>query len=223
MGRQQGLLQLRLDPLPGHLAQPPGVSPDGFLSLRLDGKTQLGSKPYRPQHPQGVLGKAPIGLPHAPDESGLQVLLPAETIDNCPVRPKRHGVDGKIPAGQILGQPHIKGHRIGVPSVGIAPLPAEGGHLHRPVLRQDGDRSMLDPGGDGVLKQGHDLLRPGGGTHVIIPRRPPQQQVPHAATYRMGGLSRLPQNRQIAGYPRRYGPFPHFLHLLRYVWLAIYL
>ena len=37
------------------------------------------------------------------------------------------------------------------------------------------------------------------------------------------GLSRLTQNRQTAGYPRRYGPFPHFLHLLRYVWLAIYL
>ena len=63
-------------------------------------------------------------------------------------------------------------------AVGIARLPAEGGHLHRPVLRPHRDRAVAQAGGDRVGKELHHPLRPGVGAHIEIPRRPAQQEIP---------------------------------------------
>ena len=218
---EQDLFHLRLDPLPGHPGRPAGVPAYGRQGGVLDRKIQLGGKTHRPQHPQRVLGKAPVGVPDAADLAAGQVRLPAGGIDHLPLRRERHGVDGEIPAGEILRQSNVKAHPVRTPPVGVAALPPEGGHLHRPALRQDGDGSVAQARGKGTGKQRHDLLRPGGGAHIVIPRRPPQQQVAHASPHRMGLAARAPQGIQQGGHPGRNGPAPHFFTAFWYLFLAI--
>ena len=181
----------------------------------------MGGEAHRPQHPQGVLGKPPVRVAHAADHVSEQIHLPAVPVDHHAVLIQGHGVDGEVPPGQILRQGGVEVHRVRVAAVGIARLPAEGGHLHRPVLRPHRDRAVAQAGGDRVGKELHHPLRPGVGAHIEIPRRPAQQQIPHAAPHRVGRVSCPPQRVQAAPHSRWNGPSLHFSASLWYLFLAI--
>ena len=206
-----GLFHLGADALPGYRRHPPGARLHGPGSPRLDGKAQLGGEAHRPKHPQGVLGKAALRLPHAPHHPRRQVLPPAEEVHYPPVPVQGHGVDGEVPAAQVLLQGGVEGHGVRVAAVSVALLPAEGGHLHRHGAGEDGNRAVLEPCGDGPAKEGHHLLRQRRGGHVPVPRRPAQQQVPHTPSHREGLLPRRPQP---AAQPAHRGRYPVPIHLL---------
>ncbi len=145
------------------------------------------------KHPQGVLPKAKVGVAHGADEPLGQILLPAKGVDDPAVLGQRHGVDGEIPPGQIMLQGVPKDHRVGVAAVGIAHVGAEGGHLQTCAVQQDGDRAVGEAGRDGFFKQGHHLLRAGGGGDVPVAGSAAQQEVADTAAHGMGGKSAAPQ------------------------------
>ena len=91
-------------------------------------------------------------------------------------------------------------------AVGVAPLPPKGSHLHRPVLRQHGDRTVLQAGWHRAGKEGHHPLRPGVGAHIPVPRRPAQQEIPHAAPHRVGVVKLPIQGLQALPHPGGDGP-----------------
>ena len=62
--------------------------------------------PKKPQDAQRVLGEPLAGHTHRPYDAALQVGLPAKGVHKAFLFIVGHGVDGKIPPGQIL--PHIR-------------------------------------------------------------------------------------------------------------------
>ena len=131
--------------------------------------------------------KPPLRFPHAPQNSPLKVPKPPEGVPEGAPQVQGHGVDGKIPAPQILLQRVRKSDRLRPAMVAVRSILSEGGYLHRLVLRADGDCSVLQPRGDSPFtEQGHGLLRKGGGGHIPVHRRPAQPQVPDAAPHAPG-------------------------------------
>ena len=174
------------------------LSVDGGGGGVLDGKTQTGGKAQRPQHPQGVLGKALFRVAHTAQNAVFQVFRAAEAIDDPAVLSGGHGVDGEVPAGQVLPQAAEKKNAVGMTAVGIAGFGPEGGdlkglsvqdHRHRTVLRAGQHRPQIGKAGGG-------LLGTGVGAQVPVLGRQAQQAVPDAATHGVGGKTALPQALQ---------------------------
>ena len=108
-----------------------------------------------------------------------------------------HGVDGKVPPGQVLRQGVREGDALRVAVVGVVPVPAEGGDLRAAARAPDGNRPVPQPRGQGVLpKEGQGLLRPGGGGDIPVPRFPAQEGIPHAAPHTVSLKPRLLQRPQ---------------------------
>ena len=167
--------------------QCPGRLPGG----RVDGKAEPRREPVQPQDAQGILFKAGGGVAHGPQDALLQVLLPPKGVDKPLGIVVGHGIDGKVPPGQVL--PHIrhKVYLVRVAAVGIGPLGAEGSGLVQLAAVLDGHGAVLQPGGDALPlpEQCQHLLRPGTGAKVPVLRGAPQQTVPHAAAHRVGRIS----------------------------------
>ena len=67
--------------------------------------------------------------------------------------------------------------------VQILPVPSKGSDLYPPAAAHR-DSTVLEACGQCVLaEEGHDILRPGAGGHIPIPRVPTQQHIPHASAY----------------------------------------
>ena len=98
------LHQLGTDPFRADPRELPGKGAHGTPCLRLHGKIQLRGKTDRPQDAQGILRKACPGISHGADHAMLQILYAAEQVDHAVLIAAGHGVDGKIPAPQILLQ-----------------------------------------------------------------------------------------------------------------------
>ena len=179
------------------------VPPDSGRSLFLQGEVQLGGQPQPPQGAQGVLLEAPVRVAHAPHQLPLQVGPPSEPVHQ-PRRPPGHGVDGEVPPGQVVLQPGGEGHPVGPAVVGVALLPAEGGHLHPQAVQLHRHRAEAAAGVvlGAAGEEGPDLLRPGGGGRVIVVGGKAQQAVPDAAPHQGGVEARPAQplhRRQGAG------------------------
>ena len=193
----QQLGQLLADPLRRNVPQQFPAARQRRAGGRFDGKAQHGRKPQAAQDSEGILGKAPFRLAHAAQDSRFQIRPSFEGIIQRFPQICRHGIDGKIPPGQILRQGSGKRDLRRVAVVGICAVPAEGGGLHlslRPAYRH---RAVLQPRGNGFLpKDRHRLLRQGGGGHIPVPRHAAQQAVPDAAAHAVRLMSRLFQRLQ---------------------------
>ena len=192
----QQLCQFLPYPFRRHIPQIAALLPQGTVGVLLDGKAQRGGKPQRPQDPQRVLGKAALRLPHAPQHFRLNVLLPAEGIEERSPHIHGHGVDGQIPPGQILRQIPCEGDGGGMAVVGIVSVGAEGGDLTGQTAAADGHGAVPQAGGNGkMIEQRHGLLRQGGGGHIPVVGRCAHQHVPHTAAHHVrlvpGGLQPL--------------------------------
>lgn len=98
MGTQQKLGQLHLNPFLTHMDHVRRNCPDGLIGAFFYGEAQLGRKTDGPQDSEGILCKAVHGLPHAPDDSLLQILHTSEFIYKSRMAVIGHGIDGKVPA-----------------------------------------------------------------------------------------------------------------------------
>ena len=140
------LFQLRPDALRGDVPQQFPVPVDGRRRVRMDGKAQLGGEPRSPEDPQGVLVEPAVRVPHAPEDARRQVLPPPQGVLELPRRIQRQGVDGEVPPPQVLLQGVGEGHGLRPPVVPVGPVPPEGGDLHAPRRRPDGDGPVAEAG-----------------------------------------------------------------------------
>ena len=191
------LRQFLVNTLRGHLPQQVPTGHQCLAGFRFDGKAQHRRKPQAAQDPQGVLRKLPLRIAHAAQNSLLQVRLSAEGVIHRPSKVCCHGVDGKIPAGQIFCQIRGKRDLFRVAVVGVNAVPAEGGGLHFALLTADGHRTVLQSRGNSLVAENlHGLLRQRGGGDVPILRHPAQQAVPDAAAHAVRLMARRLQCRQ---------------------------
>ena len=100
----QQLGQLLADPLRRNVPQQFPAVRQRRAGGRFDGKAQHRRKPQAAQDSEGILGKAPFRLAHAAQDSRFQIRPSSEGIIQRSPQIRRHGIDGKIPPGQILRQ-----------------------------------------------------------------------------------------------------------------------
>ena len=176
----------------------------------LQGEFQNGGETQRPQNAQRILAEPLVRIAHTANPPGLQIRPPGEIVHQSHVRVVGHGVDGKIPAAQILPQTAGEPHRVGMPGVRISAVYAIGGNLYRAVLLDDRQRSMRQPGlrhciAAQSVKDTCRFLRQGGGGHIPIGGRPSQQGIPHAAADHIGLVSAFIQRAKNIQHILRYG------------------
>ncbi len=160
-------------------------------------------KAVQPQNTQRILGEPLLRLAYRPQQTVLQIFLPAKGVYQTLGFIISHSVDGKIPPGKIL--PHVRDelHCVRVTAIGIAALGAEGSGLVQLPAVFDGDCTMLQAGGDALLcpEQLHHLLRQGAGAQVPVVGGASQKTVPHAAAHGVGCVARCVQGVQQGGCP----------------------
>ena len=189
----QQLVQLLPDPLGRNAPQPLPLLQGGRRGGGVEGQFFLRAEAVQPQDAQPVLLKAAGRLAHRAHHPADQQVLPApKGVDEALGLVVGHGVDGKIPPGQVGLHIGHELHPVGVASVGIAALHPEGGHFIKAPALPDGDGAVLQPGGDAVLfpKERHRLLRPCAGADVPVVRGAAGQAVPDAAAHQIGFVSR---------------------------------
>ena len=171
------------------------------------GSVQRKAKPcgkaVQPQNTQRILGEPLLRLAYRPQQTVLQIFLPAKGVYQTLGFIISHGVDGKIPPGKILPHVRYELHFVRVTAIGIAALGAEGSGLVQLPAVFDGDRAVLQPGGDALLcpEQFHHLLRQGTGAQIPVVGGAPQKTVPHAAAYGIGRVARRVQGVQQGSCP----------------------
>ena len=165
---------------------------------RVEGKTEPRRKPVQPQDAQSVLGEPLMRCAHRPQDAVLQIILPAEGVDEPLFFVVGHGVDGEIPPGKVLPHVRHKVHLVRVAAVSVAALGAEGGDLVKGTALLHGHGAVLQAGGDTPFfaELRYHLLRQGAGAQVPVVGHKAQQAVPHAAAHRVGRIARCVQRIQ---------------------------
>ena len=165
---------------------------------RVDGKAKPRCEPVQPQDAQRVLGEPLVRHAHGPQDAALQIGLTAKGIHKALFCIVGHGVNSKIPPGQVLPHIRYKMHLVRVAAIGISPLGAEGGDLVQPAALLYGHGAVLQAGGDAFFfaEQLHSLLRQGAGAKIPVMGGKAQQAVPHAAAHHVGRIARPVQGVQ---------------------------
>ena len=153
-------------------------------------KIQLRHKPAGPVHAQRILRKPLFRIAYRTQQLRFQILLSAIKIIQRPLRVHRHGVDRKIPAGQILLQriakPYLR-RPVRILSIGIALIP-KGCDFQRMSLRHCCHYAKIfaqvfRQRVSGSAKYRSNLLRTGAGCNIVIAGFPAQQQIAHRAAH----------------------------------------
>ena len=194
----QQTAQLLRDALFGHAVQMAAERSGRLPGGRVDGKAEPGREPVEPQDAQGVFLEPALRLPHRPHDADGKVVLPAERVDEPFFGVIGHGVDGKIPPGQVFFYVRHKGDMVRVAAVGIRPLGAEGRDLVQFSAVFDGHGAVLQSRRDAVRfpEQFQHLFGGRAGAEVPVVRGLAKQTVPHTAAHRIGGMARRMEARQ---------------------------
>jgi hypothetical protein len=113
----------------------------------------------RPQDPQVVLLKSPVGVPYRADQLVLEVVCAMERIAPLvPDRVVRDGVDREVATRQVVHQRHAEFHHR-VPAVGLDVLAEGGDFVLALLLVQHGHGTVLDPHRHRALEQSPHLGR----------------------------------------------------------------
>ena len=199
------LRHLLQNALGSNALQKRSIAVDAAGRLLLNGKAQGSRKAQRPHQAQGILAKAAVRLTHTAQKAGFQILLPAEGVADATPEIHGHGVDGKVPAGEILLQCGRKLHRAGVASVQIVAILAEGGDFHIVMFAAHRHSAVLQTRGNGFSREGgHHFFRQGIGGHIPVLGAAAHQQIPHAAAYQIGLLALLLQRAEHFFHPMGY-------------------
>ena len=200
--RGQQAAHLLKNPFPGQRVQQRGQTLHGRHGGHVRRQGKPGRKPGAPQNPQGVLPEAGLRVPHRPQNAPAQVLPAAEGVGKAPGGGISHGVDGKVPPGQILPQVGDEPDPVRVPVVPVAPFPAEGGDLHHAVAGDHAHGAVLFPGQHQLPVRKHRLRlgRQRRGTQIVVMGRQPQHRIPDASAYGVAGKARRLQRVHAPGH-----------------------
>ena len=177
----------------------------GMDQFRVQGKVQLSGEADGPEHAQPVLLEPLHRVSHTANDPALQVRLSTKGVYDRAVWSQSHGVDGEVPAGQVVGEGGDKGHGVGAAAVSVPALTPEGGYLQTMPVQHHRHSAVVDARGDGVGKKALDLWGEGGGADIPVLGRAGQQQVPDAAAHGVSFKPGLPQSAAAVGDGRGEG------------------
>ena len=201
--------QLVADALAAHLLNARRQALDGGEGFRLDGVAEARGEAHRAQHAQLVLGEAALRIADGADDAGLQVVAAADKIEHAIVVQRVHqqAVDGEVAALHVLLRVFGVADAVGMASVGVGAVVAEGRDLD--VVRMLGrngrwrrlvwvpnpsflclagsfqryqHNAELRADGVGLREDAHDLRRRGIGGDIVIGGGDAEQRVADAAS-----------------------------------------
>ena len=158
MSRYKQLYQLGPDPLRADILQCGGKLSDRSRRVRLDREIQLRREADCSQDTEGILRKSLLRIPDTADQMMVQVLHPAEYVDQPDVIIIRHRIDRKITALQIFLQPIRKPDLFRMTAVFICAVNTVCRDLKAVFSHNDSYGPVLDPGVHSPPKQLFDLL-----------------------------------------------------------------
>ena len=182
-------------------------------SRRIDLVIEARRKTHGAEHTQFVLGKAAFGLADGAHDSGLQIVAPADKIQNLVCRRiEHHAVDREIPALHVFTGIFSKANLVGMTAIGVAHIRAksrdldDGGVTGEGARRSTGERGRgavvlerhehhpeLLPDGESLREDLHDLPRSSVGRNVVVGRLAAKQQVADTSAGEVGPVSALAQ------------------------------
>ena len=113
------------------------------------GSVQRKAKPcgkaVQPQNTQRILGEPLLRLAYRPQQTVLQIFLPAKGVYQTLGFIISHGVDGKIPPGKIRLHLRHKLHGIRVAAVMVLAIHTVGGDFVGGAAHDDGNGAVLFP------------------------------------------------------------------------------
>ena len=120
------------------------------------------------------------------------------TVNDATIHVVCHGIDGKIPSGQILFQASGKGHCLGMPPILVNAVYPIGGYLKGSVslsgflgAKQNRHGAMLDSRINGTQKKGFYDLRFGRSRNIPVFRFSSQKGVPNTSSDSVGFVACL--------------------------------
>ena len=171
-GRAEELHQLVAHALARHARHAvPGARYRG-QGRRVHRELEHGGEADAAQGAQAVLAEAGVGVPHRADHARGEILdAPFRVDQRGRLRIEGHRVHGEVAPGEVLLERRAEVHPVGVAAVGVRPLGAVGGDLHRSLPKRQRDRPVTDPGGHRPRPQFHDRGRRRRGGDVPVQRR----------------------------------------------------
>ena len=126
------------DPFAGDNVNLVGQLFDCGEGCRLDRVSEPRRKAHRPQHPQFVLLKPPLGITDGANDFGVEVFASADKVEHLTAdRIEHHAVYGEVAAGHVLPRIRTEVHFVGMTAIRVAEIAAEGGDFHSARLRRD--------------------------------------------------------------------------------------
>ena len=194
--RLEQALQLVADPLGGYLAdrvQGGGNAGEGPL---FDVEVELSREAAGPQGSQAVLEEALEGIAYGPNDPGLEIPAPGVGVqDTFFGQVIGYGVDGEVPAFQVLLDRRCEHDSVGSASVPILLVDPKGGNFEADTPKQNGHGPVLDPGGNDPAETTLNLLRQGVSGDVEVRDSPAQQHVPNRSADEVALETGSPETR----------------------------
>src|SRR5438309_3439757 len=192
----------------------------------LDAVVETSREAYGAEHAQLIFRKSQRGVADGTDEVGVKVLAAADKIQDFPGnRIHQQAIDGEVAASNIFARIFAVTHLVGVPSIAVADVGAEGCYLNHVgfrgswgggftsvlggrviffaglVLARNRHQHDAELGAHGIRfrENPHDLLRRGVSGDVIVGRLATEQQIAHAAAAEVSLVTAVSQRRDNRG------------------------
>ena len=163
---------------------------DRFERALFNGETEPRGEAHGTKKAQMILPKARLRIADRADDAGLQIRPPVGVIQHLArIRIEQQGVNGEVAPLHVLARVLLEANALGMPPVTILQIAAKGGYLNlRAALVHQHDAEVR---ADLVAmrKQSKEFGGGRGGRDIEILRNPPQQQVPHAAAYKVSQVA----------------------------------
>ena len=187
--------QLVANALGGNLENIRGKFRDRHERAALDCIAETRGKSHGANHAQLVFAEAIFGISDGANDSGAQIFLAADEIENfIRERVEHQAVDGEVAALYVFfGRAGVL-DAIGMAAVGVANVRAESCDLDLHGAIGDDDDSELRAHREAVGKKLLHAIGRGVGGDVVIDRLAPEQNIAHAAAGEIGLVAAIAQD-----------------------------
>src|SRR5579862_4263692 len=187
--------QLIADALGGNLKNVGREFGDRHERAALDRIAEPRGESHGANHAQLVFAEAIFGISDGANDSGAQILLAADEIEDFIREGVEHqAVDGEVAALYVFfGRASVL-DAIGMAAVGVANVRAESCYLDLRGAVDDDDDSELRAHREAVGKKLLHAIGRGVGGDVVVDRLAPEQNIAHAAAGEIGLMAAIAQD-----------------------------
>jgi hypothetical protein len=187
--------QLVADALGGNLENIRDKFRDREESAALDCIAETRSKSHGANHAQLVFAEAIFGISDGANDSGAQVFLAADEIENfIRERVEHQAVDGEVAALYIFFRPGGVFNPIRMAAIGVANVAAERGDFDLGGAIGDDDDAELRAHCEAIGEKLLHAIGCGVGGDVVIDRLAAKQNIPDAAASKIGLMAAIAQD-----------------------------